>query len=259
MKGRSIQNNLHLVRLILEGIKDDKYAALINLDQSKDFDRVDHRFIEGVLETAGFKPEFRKWIKILYQSPTLVVQVNGKRSGVFPIERSVHQGCPLSPLLCVIALEPLLRRLREGWIRPVLREITVTGPMRAKVSAYADDITVVVSSVSEIVAVKEALARYEQITGAKINLEKSKGLRLGAWTGSDKLPGPFRWSDGPIKILGVWFGPDLQVEKNWSEVQAKVEARIRRWFPRRLSLKGRGLCHLHFPPDPLPYVCTSSA
>ena len=58
MKGRSIQNNLHLVRQIPEGLKDDADAALINLDQSKVFDRVDHRFLAEVLKTAGFKPEF---------------------------------------------------------------------------------------------------------------------------------------------------------------------------------------------------------
>ena len=26
------------------------------------------------------------------------------------------------------------------------------------------------------------------------------------------------WSDVPIRILGVWFGPSLQLERNWLEV-----------------------------------------
>ena len=56
MKGRSIQDHLHLVREILERLEDDTEAALINLNQSKAFDRVDHRF----LATAGFEPKFRK-------------------------------------------------------------------------------------------------------------------------------------------------------------------------------------------------------
>ena len=111
VKGRSIRDNLHLVRQILEGMKDDTKAALINLDQSKAFDRVDHRFLAVVLETAGFQPEFRKWVSILYHNPQAVVQVNGRCAGAFAIERSVRQGCPLSPLLYVLALEPLLRRL----------------------------------------------------------------------------------------------------------------------------------------------------
>ena len=113
VKGRSIQDNLHLVRKILEEIEDDAEAALINLDQSKAFDRVDHQFLATVLETAGFESEFRKWISMLYHNPQAVVQVNGKRSKAFVIERSVRQGCPLSSLLYVIALEPL-----RGHIRP---------------------------------------------------------------------------------------------------------------------------------------------
>ena len=52
MKGRSIQDNLHLIHEVLEGIEDSTKAALISLDQSKAFDRVDHRILAAVLETA---------------------------------------------------------------------------------------------------------------------------------------------------------------------------------------------------------------
>ena len=113
VKGRSIQDNLHLIREVLEEIEDDTEDPLISLDQSKAFDRVDHRFLETVLETARFKPEFRRWISMMYHNPQAVVQVNERRSRAFAIERSVLQGCPLYPLLCVLALEPLLRRLRD--------------------------------------------------------------------------------------------------------------------------------------------------
>ena len=73
VKGRSIQDNLHLVRQILEGMEDNTEPALINLDQSKAFDRVDHRFLAAVLKTAGFEPEFRNWITVLYHNPQAVV------------------------------------------------------------------------------------------------------------------------------------------------------------------------------------------
>ena len=82
MKGRSIQDNLHLIRQVLEGIEDDTEAALVSLDQSKAFDRVDHWFLASVLETAGFKPEFRRWISMMYHNPQAVVQVNRRRSSV---------------------------------------------------------------------------------------------------------------------------------------------------------------------------------
>ena len=209
VKGRSIQDNLHLIREVLEGIEDGTEAALISLDQSKAFDRVDHRFLATVLETVGFKPEFRRWISMMYHNPQAVVQVNGRRSRVFAVERSVRQGCPLSPLLYVLALEPLLRRLRDMTTNPALRGVPFAGPLTARVSAFADDITVFVSRRLDIKAVKKAVSEYERIAGAKVNFDKSEGLRLGAWRGSNTLPGPFRWSDGPVRILGVWFGPGL--------------------------------------------------
>ena len=226
VKGRSIRDNLHLVRQILEGTKDDSKAALINLDQSKAFDRVYHRFLAVVLETAGFKPEFRKWISILYHNPQAVVQVNGRCSGAFTIKQSVRQGCPLSTLHYFLALNPLLRRLRDRGAHPALRGIFLSGSVRAKITAFADDITVFVSRRQDIVAVKEAVARYEKVAGAKVHIDKTEGLRLGSRRGSVPLPGPFRWSAGPIRILGVWLGPGLQLERNWLEVRAKVEARV---------------------------------
>ena len=100
VKGRSIQDNLHLIREVLEGIEDGTEATLISLDQSKAFDRVDHQFLATVLETAGFQPEFRRWISMMYHNPQAVVQVNGRRSRAFTIKRSVRQGTPVFSSLC---------------------------------------------------------------------------------------------------------------------------------------------------------------
>ena len=87
---RSIQDNLLLVREVLEGIEDVTEIALINLDQSNDFNRVDHRFLAIVFETARLKPEFR----MMNHNPKSVAQMNGKRSEAFTIERSVRLGVP---------------------------------------------------------------------------------------------------------------------------------------------------------------------
>ena len=164
VKGRSIMDNLHLIREVLEGIEDGTEAALISLDQSKAFDRVDHQFLATVLETAGFKPESRRWISMMYHNPQAVVQVNGRRSRVFAIERSVRQDCPLFPLLYVLALEPLLRRLRDEGTNPALRGVPFDSPL----------ISVFLSRCLDIKAVKKAVGEYERIVGAKVNFEKAK-------------------------------------------------------------------------------------
>ena len=221
MKGRSIQDNLHLIREVLERIEDDTEAALISLDQSKAFDRVDHRFLVTVLETAGFKPEFQRWISMMYHNPQAVVQVNGRRSGTIAIERSVRQGCPLSPLLYVLALEPLLRRLRDEGTSPALRGIPFVGRLAARVSAFADDVTVFVSRLRDIEAVKEAVVEYERIAGAKVNLTKAKvcGLVLGGV--AILFQGPSAGVTDPPASLGCGLGST----SNWSEIGRKYEPR----------------------------------
>ena len=48
VRGRSIQDNLHLIHKIIEELNDGTEAALINLQS---FNRVDYRFLASVLET----------------------------------------------------------------------------------------------------------------------------------------------------------------------------------------------------------------
>ena len=98
--------------------------------------------------------------------------------------------------------------------------------LTARVSAFADDITVFVSRRLDIKAVKKAVGEYKRIAGAKVNFDKSEGLRLIACRDSDILPRPFRWRNVPVRILRVWFRPDLQLERNWSEVRAKVNTQV---------------------------------
>ena len=145
---------MHLISGVQEGVQDSTEAALISLDLSKGFNRVDHLFLATVLETAGFQLEFRRWISMMYHSPQSVMQVNGRRSKAFVIERSVRQGCILSPFLCVLALEPLLRRLRDEGTNPTLRGVPFVGPLTERVSAFADDITVFLSHRLDIKGVK---------------------------------------------------------------------------------------------------------
>ena len=140
----------------------------------------------------------------------------------FAIGRSVRQGCPFSPLLYVLALEPLLRRLRDEGACPALRIILLTDSVRAKISAFAEDINVFLSSRLDILAMKMAVARYEKVARAKVNFDKSEGLRFGAWGGGEvPCQGPFAGVTVPSASLGCGSGP----ASSWSEIGWKYGLR----------------------------------
>ena len=140
VKERSTQDNMHLIREVLEGIEDGTEAVLISLDQSKAFfDRVDHRVLVTVLETAGFQLEFCRWISMMYHNGA------GERKAFEGVhDRAFGRAAPC--LLYVQALEPLLRRFRDRGTNPALRGVPFAGPLTARVSGFADDIIVVGSA-----------------------------------------------------------------------------------------------------------------
>lgn len=151
---KSIHDNLHPMRYIIDraGTKPAFEGALINLDQSKAFYSVNHQYLKVVLKTGGFELIFREWITAV-NSPCSVVKVN--LSKPFGIARLVHQDCPLSRLLYILALEPMLQ----------LRSISFEMMQGKAMSACADNVTVIVSDAYEVETASSVLTEYESVGG----------------------------------------------------------------------------------------------
>ncbi|KAK3554660.1 hypothetical protein QTP70_032688 [Hemibagrus guttatus] len=86
--------------------------ALLSLDQEKAFDRVSHKFLFTLLERMGFGPDFSATVRLLYAGAVSRVVINRYLSELIVQRGGIRQGCPISPLLYVLFLEPLVKRLR---------------------------------------------------------------------------------------------------------------------------------------------------
>merc|ERR1712155_201899 len=92
------------------------------------------------------------------------VKNNGLLSGDFEMQRGLRQGCPLSPLLFVLAVELLAHRIRYDENIKGININTKT----AKVRQYADDTTLLLKDNIDIREVLSRLKEFEFISGLKI-------------------------------------------------------------------------------------------
>jgi len=69
------------------------------------------------------------------------------------------------------------------------------------VIAYADDVSILVTSQEDVRIVRDAMACYEKANGATLNVAKSSALAVGTWDSLCDIIGiPYSQE---IKILGV--------------------------------------------------------
>jgi hypothetical protein len=137
---RSIFDALHLLRNVFSNCKERDIPCLaLSLDQAKAFDRIEHDYLFFIIEKMGISTDFASKVKQLYNNIFSQVLVNGFLTTTFSVTRSVRQGCSLSPLLFVIAIEPLLNLIRQSII---FKGIPISGRVgEERVVCYADDIT----------------------------------------------------------------------------------------------------------------------
>lgn len=114
IKGSTIHHSLFLTNEVLyeASIHDEDYMYL-KLDIVKAFDKIEWPFLLAILERFGFGPTFLRFVSTSQNSATSTLLIHGRKSPKFQIKHSVWQGCPLSPLLFVIALDAPSLMLNE--------------------------------------------------------------------------------------------------------------------------------------------------
>lgn len=154
-----------------------------------------------VLENFGLGPQFIAFIKLLYASPIAKVQTNSTLSQPFALGRGTRQGCPLSPILFDLAIEPLAIALRNcQGIYGIWR-----GGAEHRVSLYADDLLLYVSDPNtSLPAALSLLEQFGSISGYKINMHKSELFPLNKEAFNLDYSGiPFQIQEKQFTYLGV--------------------------------------------------------
>ena len=181
IKGRYIGQNIRLLDDLMNFTDVNKIPGiLLFIDFEKAFDTLEWSFLHRALEIFNFGPKIRKWVSILYNDIESGVMNGGYMTNYFKVSRGVRQGCPLSPFLFILAVEILSLKLRhdpdcKGIILPNLRE--------ARLTQFADDTTVISSSVTSLKASLQIINSFGSLSGLNLNKTKTKIM----WIGSQKV------------------------------------------------------------------------
>eukprot|EP00253_Pinus_taeda_P002165 PITA_02165 len=122
LNGRQIHEAIGVAQETIHSVKQmNRKGAVIKIDLSKAYDRISWTYLRMLLTHLGFKTDFINWIMGCITIVNFVVLINGAASPFFKGQRGLRQGCPLSPLLFLLAAEGLsqliLKAKREGSVK----------------------------------------------------------------------------------------------------------------------------------------------
>lgn len=173
-------------------------------------------YMSATLQTLGFPTLFIRMILALYSSPTARIRVNGRLSEAFSVSNGTRQGCPLSPLIFILTLEPLLRKIRAN---PDIKEIDINSK-------------------------QYKIASFNILSNFKINFTKSKALNISLpqrLVMQCKMNFPFKWEPHALTYLGIQLPTHLDdlYDRNYLPIFANIQKDLLKWTSGHFSWFGR--------------------
>ena len=219
-------------------------GLVFKIDFEKAYDHVNWDFLDHVLKMKGFRPRWRTWMRGCLSSVSYAILVNGNAKGWVKASRGLRQGDPLSPFMFTIVADVLSRMLLRAEERSMLEGFRV-GRNRTRVShlQFADDTIFFSNSCAEeLQTLKSLLLVFGQISGLKVNLDKSNlfGINLDQNHLSRlALMLDCKASGSPILYLGLPLGGNPWAGGFWDPVIESISRRLDDWQKAYLSFNGR--------------------
>ena len=184
ISGRYIGENIRTIYDILFETKQQNIPGLmLSIDFQQAFDTVSWKFKDKTLDYFNFGPSIKKWIKLFQTGAQSCILQNGYLSESFTLQRGCRQGDPISPYIYILCVEILGKMIRND---SNLQGIKINNK-EFKLCQYADDTQVFLNgSKNSLHQLMLILKKFYNMSGLKINEDKTRALWIGAMCHSEK-------------------------------------------------------------------------
>jgi len=239
----SIHDNYRIVQLACRSLHRKKHPSLLlKVDIAKAFDSVAWPFLLEVLEQLGFSRRWRDWISFILSTASTKVLVNGRLGRRIAHARGLHQGDPISPMLFVLALEPLNTLIKEVDRQGILTPLPL-GDLQLRTSLYADDLVLWVAPKPEdLSCLRQIFELFGAASGLLVNVDKSVLSPIACEEGMVEqavAAFPCVVAGFPIRYLGIPLSLGRLKRSDEQHLVDKIAAKIPTWKAGLLNDAGR--------------------
>lgn len=236
------ENQLGTVRMV-QGAKEQ---ALLNLavnkeygnelktawiDVKKAFDSVDHTYLIKCLERINFPPWIVTFLKDIISRWKLDIRSGSERILEKQVKRGILQGDSLSPLLFVLCMDPLSRKLNAKYQKVSVP--TDSGMYITNHLLFIDDLKLLAETESELKSMMEETKEFFGDIGLEMNKDKSA-------TNTESLAGDATLLEGlqSYKYLGIIETACSTISKeSFEKVRNEIIKRVQRLCETKLNAK----------------------
>ncbi len=218
IKGRDVAQHILRFNDVFEQAASTRdFLATLSLDCSKGFNRMSHSWIQRVLRAAGC-PETMVAAIMRMVCPMVAYLVhNQRRMSRLEFMCGLRQGGPLSAMLYILAVDPLLCAFRA-----VPNVVLVLG--------YVDDWLAAARDPEAIPLLQTLCDEFERASGQVFNTDKSVILYARTPTFAEAAIMQSRWHNCKLvarhKIVGILYGAQVRPEERYSDALVKIDARL---------------------------------
>ncbi|MDD9340746.1 MAG: reverse transcriptase family protein, partial [Providencia heimbachae] len=171
-----------------------RQVAIAWLDLRNAFGSISHTTIFYTLRWLGLHEDSINVVRNLYNDCCTTIRSADTCTDNIPIKAGVKQGCPLSPIIFNMALEPLIRAISESGLGYTM------GNGKFNILAYADDIAIIADSADDLQKLLNIVASVAEWLGIQFNPSKCATLHVDGRSHTSKNT-TFELNDQPLTAL----------------------------------------------------------